>query len=187
MIIVATICRVRPDQMKSRRRPGFIAWPRQIAMCLSYQCTDQSLEEVGAQFGGRDHGTVMHAVKTVNDSFGDKGRWGQFCSCRSEVEKQLGMIVPRMEGEPSIGAVQVQKIDNLIAALTSIRFMSDEDFNQLAVGIEPEAIEVMNSQLAHGEGIITTLKRNLGIARIQAEQLKVTATRRTMSTTPKAA
>jgi chromosomal replication initiator protein len=53
--------------MVSRRRPNNIAFPRQVAMYLSRVLTDHSLQEIGDSFGGRDHGTVIHACKTVEN------------------------------------------------------------------------------------------------------------------------
>ncbi len=51
--------------MSSRRRPSNIAFARQVAMFLSRKLTQSSLMEIGDAFGGRDHGTVIHAVKKV--------------------------------------------------------------------------------------------------------------------------
>jgi len=56
-----------PGAMTTKRRPQNIAFPRQIAMYLSRQLTKHSLEEIGQAFGGRDHGTVIHACKTVEN------------------------------------------------------------------------------------------------------------------------
>ena len=56
---------VRLADMISRRRPASIAYPRQIAMYLSRSLTKGSLMEIGEAFGGRDHGTVIHACKKV--------------------------------------------------------------------------------------------------------------------------
>jgi chromosomal replication initiator protein len=53
--------------MTSKRRPANIAMPRQIAMYLARQLTKHSLQEIGDAFGGRDHGTVIHACKTVDN------------------------------------------------------------------------------------------------------------------------
>jgi chromosomal replication initiator protein len=53
--------------MTSKRRPANIAQPRQIAMYLARQLTKHSLQEIGDAFGGRDHGTVIHACKTVEN------------------------------------------------------------------------------------------------------------------------
>ena len=52
---------IRLADMTSRRRPENIAFPRQIAMYLSRQMTESSLNTIGEAFGGRDHGTVLHA------------------------------------------------------------------------------------------------------------------------------
>ncbi|MEI6674684.1 MAG: chromosomal replication initiator protein DnaA [Verrucomicrobiota bacterium] len=56
---------VRLADMTSRRRPASIAFPRQVAMFLSRSLTKGSLMEIGEAFGGRDHGTVIHACKKV--------------------------------------------------------------------------------------------------------------------------
>lgn len=58
---------VRLADMTSRRRPASIAFPRQIAMYLSRSLTKGSLMEIGEAFGGRDHGTVIHACKKVGE------------------------------------------------------------------------------------------------------------------------
>lgn len=58
---------VRLADMTSRRRPASIAFPRQIAMYLSRAMTKGSLMEIGEAFGGRDHGTVIHACKKVSE------------------------------------------------------------------------------------------------------------------------
>jgi chromosomal replication initiator protein len=56
---------VRIADMTSRRRTANIAFPRQVAMYLTRCHTKASLHEIGETFGGRDHGTVLHACKTV--------------------------------------------------------------------------------------------------------------------------
>ena len=56
---------IRLADMTSRRRPASIAFPRQIAMYLSRSLTKGSLMEIGEAFGGRDHGTVIHACKKI--------------------------------------------------------------------------------------------------------------------------
>ena len=52
-------------EMSSHRRARVVARPRQVAMYLSKQLTQRSLPEIGRKFGGRDHTTVMHAVRRV--------------------------------------------------------------------------------------------------------------------------
>jgi chromosomal replication initiator protein len=58
---------IRLGDMTSKRRPENIAFPRQIAMFLARQFTNNSLNTIGEAFGGRDHGTVMHACRLVKD------------------------------------------------------------------------------------------------------------------------
>ncbi len=58
---------LRLSDMVSKRRPNNIAFPRQIAMYLSRLLTSHSLQEIGDAFGGRDHGTVIHACRTVEN------------------------------------------------------------------------------------------------------------------------
>ena len=57
---------VRLADMTSKRRPANIAFSRQVAMYLARHHTKASLHEIGDAFGGRDHGTVLHACKTVS-------------------------------------------------------------------------------------------------------------------------
>ena len=57
---------VRLADMTSKRRTANIAFPRQVAMYLARRHTKASLHEIGETFGGRDHGTVLHACKTVS-------------------------------------------------------------------------------------------------------------------------
>lgn len=64
--LVAEYYDLRFADMTSRRRPKAIAHARQVAMYLSRQLTKNSLVEIGDAFGGRDHGTVIHAVKRVS-------------------------------------------------------------------------------------------------------------------------
>ncbi len=62
---VAEHFNIRLADMHSARRARAVARPRQVAMCLAKQLTSRSLPEIGRKFGGRDHTTVMHAVKKV--------------------------------------------------------------------------------------------------------------------------
>jgi chromosomal replication initiator protein len=52
--------------MTGKKRNANIALPRQVAMYLSRQYTSASLQEIGETFGGRHHGTVLHACKTLS-------------------------------------------------------------------------------------------------------------------------
>ena len=57
---------VRLSDLQSKKRHKSIAFPRQVCMFLARRHTRYSLEEIGGYFGGRDHTTVMHAVRTVD-------------------------------------------------------------------------------------------------------------------------
>ena len=64
---VAEHFNVRLAEMTSARRARAFARPRQVAMYLSKQLTSRSLPEIGRKFGGRDHTTVMHAVRRIEE------------------------------------------------------------------------------------------------------------------------
>src|SRR3546814_3415894 len=64
---VAEHFRIKPADMVSARRAREVARPRQVAMYLAKRLTPRSLPEIGRRFGGRDHTTVMHAVKRIEE------------------------------------------------------------------------------------------------------------------------
>jgi len=64
---VAEYFDIRVADMKTKRRPKSIAFPRQIAMFLSRKLTNHSLPEIGEAYGGRDHTTVLHAYRTIEE------------------------------------------------------------------------------------------------------------------------
>lgn len=64
---VTTYYNVKLSDLQSKRRHKSIAGPRQVCMWLARKRTRFSLEEIGGYFGGRDHTTVMHSVKTIDD------------------------------------------------------------------------------------------------------------------------
>lgn len=74
---------IRLADMTSKRRPESIAFPRQIAMFLARQMTESSLTAIGDAFGGRDHGTVLHACRLVKD--------------RMEVDANVRQVVSYLE------------------------------------------------------------------------------------------
>lgn len=74
---------IRLADMTSKRRPENIAFPRQVAMFLSRQMTENSLSSIGEAFGGRDHGTVLHACRLVKD--------------RMEVDSNVRQVVHYLE------------------------------------------------------------------------------------------
>jgi chromosomal replication initiator protein len=66
--IQKTVCeyyRLRPQDIKAKKRTKDIAFPRQVAMYLSKLLTESSLSDIGKNFGGKDHSTVIHACKQV--------------------------------------------------------------------------------------------------------------------------
>ena len=73
---------VRPADLQSKKRHKSIAFPRQVCMYLARRHTRYSLEEIGGYFGGRDHTTVLHAVRTIQ---GD-------CEQDKDVAKQIDHI-----------------------------------------------------------------------------------------------
>jgi chromosomal replication initiator protein len=78
---------IRLADMTSKRRPENIAFPRQVAMYLSREMTDSSLNTIGEAFGGRDHGTVLHACRLVKD--------------RMEVDPAVRQVVSYLEKQLS--------------------------------------------------------------------------------------
>ena len=62
---VADFYKIKVADMYSKKRPANIAKPRQIAMYLAKEMTQKSLPEIGELFGGRDHTTVLHAVRKI--------------------------------------------------------------------------------------------------------------------------
>ena len=85
---------VRLTDLLSKRRHKSIARPRQIGMWLARKHTRYSLEEIGSYFGGRDHTTVMHAIRTINDRRGSD----------SGLDREVSSIEQRLSGtQPEIG------------------------------------------------------------------------------------
>ena len=64
---VADHYNLRMSDMMSARRSRIISRPRQLAMFLAKNLTSKSLPEIGRRFGGRDHTTVIHAVKKIEE------------------------------------------------------------------------------------------------------------------------
>lgn len=65
---VADFYKIKVADMYSKRRPANIAGPRQIAMYLVKELTQKSLPDIGEAFGGRDHTTVLHAVRKISEA-----------------------------------------------------------------------------------------------------------------------
>jgi len=64
---VADYYKIKVADMGSKRRPANIALPRQVAMYLAKELTQKSLPDIGELFGGRDHTTVLHAVRKITN------------------------------------------------------------------------------------------------------------------------
>ena len=67
--IIKTVCdyfKINVREMLSQRRPRYLVRPRQIAMYLTKNLTSKSLPDIGREFSGRDHTTVIHSVKTID-------------------------------------------------------------------------------------------------------------------------
>ena len=64
---VADYFKIKVSEMYSKKRFRSVARPRQVAMALSKELTQQSLPEIGEAFGGRDHTTVLHACRKTQE------------------------------------------------------------------------------------------------------------------------
>jgi len=64
---VAEYYKIKISDLLSKRRSRSVARPRQVAMALSKELTNHSLPEIGDMFGGRDHTTVLHACRKINE------------------------------------------------------------------------------------------------------------------------
>ena len=85
---VADYYKIKVADMYSKKRPASIARPRQIAMYLAKELTQKSLPEIGELFGGRDHTTVLHAVRKIG------GERQQFI----ELNQQLHILEQTLKG-----------------------------------------------------------------------------------------
>ncbi|MBI5260141.1 MAG: chromosomal replication initiator protein DnaA [Burkholderiales bacterium] len=85
---VADFYKIKVADMYSKKRPASIAKPRQIAMYLAKELTQKSLPEIGELFGGRDHTTVLHAVRKIG---GDRTK-------DSELNQQLHVLEQTLKG-----------------------------------------------------------------------------------------
>jgi chromosomal replication initiator protein len=65
--IVCEFYNIKLSDIKSKRRTKDVALPRQVAMFLSKQITNASLHDIGKQFGGKDHATVIYACRQIED------------------------------------------------------------------------------------------------------------------------
>jgi chromosomal replication initiator protein len=75
LAIVTDFYGVKITEVQSKRRHRSVALPRQVCMFLARRLTRMSLEEIGGYFGGRDHTTVMHAIRTIEARRGNDGEF----------------------------------------------------------------------------------------------------------------
>lgn len=80
---------VKLSDLQSKRRQKSIAHPRQVCMFLARRLTRYSLEEIGGYFGGRDHTTVMHAVRTIEER---RDADAEFARVLQGMEARLGAV-----------------------------------------------------------------------------------------------
>jgi chromosomal replication initiator protein len=85
---VADFYKIKVADMYSKKRPASIARPRQIAMFLAKEMTQKSLPEIGDSFGGRDHTTVLHAVRKI----------GAERTKNTELNQQLHVLEQTLKG-----------------------------------------------------------------------------------------
>ncbi len=85
---VADYYKIKVADMYSKKRPASIARPRQIAMYLAKELTQKSLPEIGELFGGRDHTTVLHAVRKM----------GAERQTNTELNQQLHVLEQTLKG-----------------------------------------------------------------------------------------
>jgi chromosomal replication initiator protein len=85
---VADFYKIKVADMYSKKRPASIARPRQIAMYLAKEMTQKSLPEIGDSFGGRDHTTVLHAVRKIG---GERQK-------NTELNQQLHVLEQTLKG-----------------------------------------------------------------------------------------
>jgi chromosomal replication initiator protein len=80
--------RIRQAEMTSARRSRDVARPRQIAMYLAKQLTPRSLPEIGRRFGGRDHTTVIHAVRQIE----------KLRATDADIDQEVRLLIRQLEG-----------------------------------------------------------------------------------------
>jgi chromosomal replication initiator protein len=85
---VASYYNINHRDMRSSKRTRTIAFPRQVAMFASKELTTMSLPEIGELFGGRDHTTVLHAVRKINKMRQESDEFNE------EIERILSILRP---------------------------------------------------------------------------------------------
>lgn len=100
---------LRHGELIGPSRARRVSWPRQIAMVLVRQCDGRSLPEIGRRFGGRDHTTVLHALRAV----ADRRKSDAHCDAEFiEIERRVGL---------ALGVGYVRRKDILGRPFVSVR------------------------------------------------------------------
>ena len=86
--VICKYFKVSTNELRSKSRKKMIAWPRQVAMYLARQYTENSLEAIGRQFN-RDHATVLHSVNKITRQIEESG----------ELKHQVKFLMDRLEGQ----------------------------------------------------------------------------------------
>ena len=115
---VAEHFNIRLSEMTSERRARAVARPRQVAMYLAKQLTTRSLPEIGKKFGGRDHTTVMHAVRKIEELIAQPMRRSPrmssccagCCKAESAAPACRGTVPKAMLGPAPFGAIVCSRL-----------------------------------------------------------------------------
>jgi len=85
---IATHYQIKTSDLKSSKRLKTLVLPRQIAMYISRKLTSASYPEIGSKFGGKDHSTIIHAIKKIEKNMQDD------LQLRTTIEKLINNIQP---------------------------------------------------------------------------------------------
>ena len=91
--VVARRWSVKPEALASKRRTKDLTVPRQVAMFLIRELLDTPLVQIGELFGGRDHSTVIHSIRKVEEQVEDDPEFGQqVAQARTELVEPSGRV-----------------------------------------------------------------------------------------------
>ena len=85
--VVAEYYKVRVDDLKANKRTYDIAYPRQVAMYLSRELTDESFIKIGMEFGGKNHSTVIYACNKIE----------QDIKCNKEIKNVIDNLIKQLK------------------------------------------------------------------------------------------
>ena len=103
---VAEHFNIKLAEMTSARRARAVARPRQVAMYLAKQLTTRSLPEIGRKFGGRDHTTVMHAVRKIEELIAHRPRPRRGCRAAAPDAAELSALDKPTSRRPTAGVLR---------------------------------------------------------------------------------